>query len=1176
MFIKELYTQNINSLKGDCAIDFTQDVFINNPIFAITGDIGAGKSSLLDAICLALYQKTPRVKSTSAEELNQGQITTIGTTSSYAKIVFENKGKTYRSSWMAGTKTQGDNKGLWNAPTVDLEVFENGVFVSLPNASNKREHTKCIEEIVGLSFDQFEKTILLAQGSFSKLLKAKEEDRTNIIEKLTGTEEYRNIGKQIFQTAKDKRIEIQKLKNHNNSQSETLLTNDELIQIEEEKTRLIAKSQTDKKALDNQRAEILKIETHQKLSKETQDLQKKITALEQNNDRIKNLQLIIDKHNAANALSGILEKFKSAKKQVSETVFELEDSEKKLANATAAISDFQVKQEETLPIVAGITDQKAYIERIGQELSELKLIEVDKIAKDGSIENLKVQSKSYTEALRAEKKRLDVFNQSKADQKATIETCKTFFAQNQLSSEEADEIRQKLQGYADNFSQWKDECKGSIELSLNLNDANQVLAHWKQKLNDVEGKELSDNQIPLAIEQHKATAEELSTFENKNLILNQEWAVEKDNVGRIEATQKEQKDLTESLLGFTKNLEERASKKETIAVLKKDFELNLNASKERFKSLHLSDGKAVETLRNTLIDDEPCMVCGSTTHPFCDSNNKSLQLFGEQKLVELELEKKIDEASNKIAALEKEMVAINSSIENAKSRISTLEKNTKEEIDKLKFLKSKGYDLTSVSVQNAYEIELKNLNLEKTKVENKLKLLEAQIQVFYSIKIEKIASESNALRIEINEKTKSVELNRDALVIYSKSVHEDELKQKNAIDKIAELEGSIKSSQVDLDSIEKKKAVIEKEIIEQQSASDKLKSELSKRFKSYETVADYTITFNREYQKLSSDISNFKNSIKTLKDKVSLYTENLKKTEEEFSKQATVKGFASEEEIAKALLESQVLEGHTLQIKTHNDNLISTKTNLDSIQKALNELGSVTTEQVEQLDNLKATFIALNQENEALNKSLGSIEQQLKSDKESKEKLAGNQLKIDALEKAYIPFGLLDNALGDATGKTFANVAARYTFNTLLEFTNYHLKSLKSRYTFKPIETLSDKEQDLLIIDSHLGHAVRPAKSTLSGGETFLTSLCLALALSDLSANKVQIKSLFIDEGFGSLDQDSLHEAISLLENLPDATGKTIGIISHIEALKQRIPIQIELKKQGNGFSKMKLPYTLA
>src|SRR5690606_8411420 len=109
----------------------------------------------------------------------------------------------------------------------------------------------------------------------------------------------------------------------------------------------------------------------------------------------------------------------------------------------------------------------------------------------------------------------------------------------------------------------------------------------------------------------------------------------------------------------------------------------------------------------------------------------------------------------------------------------------------------------------------------------------------------------------------------------------------------------------------------------------------------------------------------------------------------------------------------------------------------------------------------------------------------------------------------------------------------------------------------------------LEIIDIYQADAIRPM-STLSGGESFLVSLALALGLSDLASRKTQINSLFIDEGFGTLDEETLDIAISTLENL-QANGKTIGIISHVEALKERIATQIQISKQPGGSSKIKI-----
>ena len=158
----------------------------------------------------------------------------------------------------------------------------------------------------------------------------------------------------------------------------------------------------------------------------------------------------------------------------------------------------------------------------------------------------------------------------------------------------------------------------------------------------------------------------------------------------------------------------------------------------------------------------------------------------------------------------------------------------------------------------------------------------------------------------------------------------------------------------------------------------------------------------------------------------------------------------------------------------------------------------------------------------------------------------------------------MNKIIGDATGNKFANFAQGLTLQNLLVFTNKRLLKLSDRY-------LLDQPGDdgsLRVIDQYQGNIQR-AVSTLSGGETFLISLALALSLSDMASRNVALESLFIDEGFGTLDQDTLDVALSTLEKLQSDSQKTVGVISHVEALKERISVQIKLSKNAQGYSKI-------
>ena len=156
--------------------------------------------------------------------------------------------------------------------------------------------------------------------------------------------------------------------------------------------------------------------------------------------------------------------------------------------------------------------------------------------------------------------------------------------------------------------------------------------------------------------------------------------------------------------------------------------------------------------------------------------------------------------------------------------------------------------------------------------------------------------------------------------------------------------------------------------------------------------------------------------------------------------------------------------------------------------------------------------------------------------------------------------------IGSENGKKFRVFVQSLTLRQLVNLANLHLEKLTGRYV---IDKTKDDLLDLDIIDTwHSSN--RRSMNTLSGGESFLASLALALGLSDMAGKNTQIKSLFIDEGFGTLDEGTLDVAINTLENL-QSQGKTIGVISHVKELKERISTQIQVKKKGNGYSRVEV-----
>ena len=258
--------------------------------------------------------------------------------------------------------------------------------------------------------------------------------------------------------------------------------------------------------------------------------------------------------------------------------------------------------------------------------------------------------------------------------------------------------------------------------------------------------------------------------------------------------------------------------------------------------------------------------------------------------------------------------------------------------------------------------------------------------------------------------------------------------------------------------------------------------------------------------------------------------------------------------------------------------LADERSSLASKLQTENRLLEQSQEQLEkelQLDDATKTFIELVAENEQLDISIRVSNDNLVHKKnikfiheERSAEFYQKELFIKALKEKKYPFELLSRYIGDSTGDKFNNYAQKLSLRHLLTYTNLRLQKINNRYHLKLSENLSDTEIE--VEDSFMAYERRSVK-TLSGGETFMVSLALALGLSDLASKDIRIESLFIDEGFGTLDPDTLEDAIKTLEQLQSESNKLVGIISHVDSLKDRIYTQLILEKQNNGYSTLKI-----
>lgn len=288
--------------------------------------------------------------------------------------------------------------------------------------------------------------------------------------------------------------------------------------------------------------------------------------------------------------------------------------------------------------------------------------------------------------------------------------------------------------------------------------------------------------------------------------------------------------------------------------------------------------------------------------------------------------------------------------------------------------------------------------------------------------------------------------------------------------------------------------------------------------------------------------------------------------EAQLSPMLTTHGFNSIEEMSANLLKEAEAESIRRQRDQLNNRITANQANLESLQNRKAVQSALDSAPDMLLENLISEREITKNKRDTLSMELGGNTEKIRKDNQDKELIAGKAEALDKLNKEVQKWSLLNKMIGDAYGNKFSNFAQGLTLQNLLVYTNRRLIKLSDRY-------LLDKPTDdgaLKVIDQYQGNSERSV-STLSGGETFLLSLALALSLSDMASKNVSLDSLFIDEGFGTLDQETLDIAMTTLERLQSESQKTVGVISHVEALKERINVQIKLEKNAQGYSSIKI-----
>jgi len=1069
--ILELRFKNLNSLYGEWRIDFTEPEYVANGIFALTGPTGAGKSTILDALCLGLYGATPRLgKITSSGN----EIMSRQTGECYAEVVFESQGERFRCHWEQRRARKSSEGKLQNQEHQIAEA-DSGILIE----TKKSLVTRVIEEKTGMDFDRFTRSILLAQGRVDTFLKADAEQKSKILEQITGTEIYSEISRRVHERQRGEREVLNELKGETKGI--------ELLDPEQEKEI--------SKELESWKNEEVELKGQLKKSQNGIDWLEKTEALK---SRLQKLEIeATDVNHDLVAFQPEMEKLLHG------------NSAALLEGSYATLRGFRHRQAEDQTSLE--TQQKALPDLELKAKKQILVLEsAEKHAEKAKFEL--VSSAPVLNEVRSLDQKIETLR------KAIVETediCRRDADVIQESDGEIVEKRKRQSGVEKQL----ESAKGFLKEHATDEWLVGGLAGIEEQLRNIDSRQTDISRF----RERVGIAEEAGKRAKKNLVESQ-GICEKGNSRLEEAAKKlqqEQDELTEFLEG--RLLREYRQEKE-------------NLQKELVYLARISE---LEEHRTKLADGIPCPLCGAENHPFAEGNipvpdeaesriavlsaligkaEEKETAINELKQAEDKIRKQLSDSEKLQATAETEMDAAREKLSDLNENLgliqfdfTRLEKSVLLKLEPLGIKEIPGKNDSSLLGILQNRLDAWSLHLEKkSKCEVDISSLESKINQFEAI--------AKTQRIALGEKQERLTILREEL--QTKSRERFELfAEKDPADEEVRLNKAIKDAD---DSVQHKR--------------------------------ESSNSFGQE-------LEGAKSAVKALVARLEEGLPKLKNLEEDFSDSLQPLGFADEKEFLAAQLSVEERQSLTRKAEA----LADAQTRVKALQKENsdqleNEAVKKVTDQT--LEELKPLLENQKLAHEKQIETVTRLSDKLDRNIKLKESLSKKQTIIDARKKELEKWDKLHSLIGSADGKKFRNFAQGLTFELMVSHANIQLSKMTDRYLLIRDDT---QPLELNVIDNYQAGEIRSTRN-LSGGESFIVSLTLALGLSKMASRKVRVDSLFLDEGFGTLDEEALETALETLSGLQH-DGKLIGVISHVPALKERISTQISVEPGSGGKS---------
>lgn len=1217
MKILAIRIKNLASLEGNTEIDFTAEPLCSAGIFAITGATGAGKSTILDALCLALYGKTPRylqAKETGIDifdvkgsVISQGDVRGIlrdGTAEGFAEVDFVGiDGQYYRATWSV-RRARNKTEGSMQADLITLKNITSNVDIP----GKKQETLNEIVRLVGLNFDQFTRSVLLTQGDFTAFMKASKDEKSSLLEKLTGTYIYSEISKKIYEKFK---LEEQQLRDLNfKKEGIATLNEEELKALSDDQEILETQIKSLEKDVEKLTAEI---SWHEQLAKLQTNQEEAHTALQLATEaktsalpRRQKLQTVeqaqqtrsladalkyaqqqhTDKTTIFTALKATITNLQEQKENLQAR---LEQAENRLSEKNNVLVDALPLLEQARKLDTLLVEKKEQVEKLKEE------------AENASQANKQYQTVLTTKQeefahLVAQIKIITDWKQEHADRSAIAENKDLILSKLQ----DAQMLLEILQTSETSLAQLQDKIKTDQDQKSNIE------SNWKQQLESLENlKKSYDVQSKELL---------LSPIETLNLDKT-ETDRQVENIIKAQAHwQLFYNALTEFEVLNQKQLKDQSdyqTKQETVQKLAQQLPLEKAQKDTAYQLLQqarIASAENVETPRDALVDDEPCPVCGSTSHPYVVHNpqleNVLIRLeksYKEKKQsyltshsqhnafeqegnkLQQTIQRQSEDIKSKQLALETKKQAWEQ-FDSAKESQAIADTKKADWIeDKIHSLKTKQADLLAqitAHTEKKQQLEAAKTLIDQLKentdgLANQIKDIQSKLSVYHEQQSSKAKERDKA--------TTDLSIVEQVLSPYFTT--SDWMENWKAtplafVERIDTFARNWKENTEKLEQYTRQKAAHGATLKELENQAKSLASEVNKKTESHLVQHNIHLELTQQRNAIfaGQPAEETETKLKVAQTEAQQQLEQLKGNQQQLNIDIT-KAHTQKEEMAATLAalgteaqkELQKIQdwlndynqknNQSLGIEALHELLVLSinwinkeRATLQTIEEEVTKASSILAERKQAFDNHKQNgtserpleelsnlnTVAKSEAEEKKHKK-GENSFRLQQDEANKNKIGDLLQSITAQATITENWSKLNEIIGSADGKKFRQIAQEYTLDVLLGYANIHLEALTSRYKIERIPA----SLGLQVVDQDMGDEVRTVYS-LSGGESFLVSLALALGLASLSSSRMKVESLFIDEDFGSLDPTTLNIAMDALERLHNQ-GRKVGVISHVQ-----------------------------